>query len=167
MLCNTGAECIIMTEHYYYFGNRSETLPGYGSKPCENWAVVMDYHKKLFHGFNQYFFADEYGQHSYCRQIKLDAYRRHPNTSKASAHHYVHTDGWKHGPWCYVKMGKNNPTTLWNEQFESMYKPVPCFSQCKGIGVWLNERPAGSSCDQLPKFRTTASTKVATTEDSE
>ncbi|KAH7729108.1 hypothetical protein AAVH_03481 [Aphelenchoides avenae] len=111
--------------------------------PCEKWSDVMAFHNRLFAGYNQFFFPEEYEDHNQCRWIPLNIYERHPsvNMNNASAHHYVNTEGWTRGPWCYVKLGDEcqrinrdnetvNCTSLWAGNFSSPYEPRPCFAPC-------------------------------------
>uniref|UniRef100_A0A915CVW7 Kringle domain-containing protein n=1 Tax=Ditylenchus dipsaci TaxID=166011 RepID=A0A915CVW7_9BILA len=128
------AECVAKDTDYFYYGNRSLTSNETGSQKCENWKEVMKAHDQIFKGYNQFFFPDEYENNSNCRVIKLDKYERIPAENNASAHHYVHTDGWQNGPWCYVKNSGAQETKLWNDRFKTPFSILPCFSLCKGEG---------------------------------
>lgn len=92
------------------------------------------------------YFPVEYEEHSQCRTILLDQYERDPEVNNASAHSFVNLDNWDRGPWCYVKViniwtPNNNilllqnlpnetDVKLWFGQFNSSYRPWPCFDRC-------------------------------------
>uniref|UniRef100_A0A7E4VIP1 Kringle domain-containing protein n=1 Tax=Panagrellus redivivus TaxID=6233 RepID=A0A7E4VIP1_PANRE len=125
----TYAECIPPSsiQTYSYYGSKSTDRK---NSSCAVWKDVMKYHLKLMRGYNQFFFADERLDHNYCRTVRLDTFRRDRRFNNASAHSYVHEDGWQHGPWCYVKLAPRDlRTRLWGK-FNSDYSPQPCFDPC-------------------------------------
>ncbi|KAE9553349.1 hypothetical protein FO519_003412 [Halicephalobus sp. NKZ332] len=125
------AECII-DNSYVYFGNKSTDREG---RRCETWKNATEYHHNLFKEYSQYFFPEEYAEHSYCQNIILNLYERNGNFNNASAHHYVQTDGWMEGPWCYVEVENlEEKPTLWEKE-KSNYVTSPCFPKCDTRGL--------------------------------
>ena len=56
--------------------------------------------------------------------------------NNASAHHYVQTNGWQGGPWCYVRVQKDKGeqmVELWNGRHKSEFMPRQCFPVCEEV----------------------------------
>uniref|UniRef100_A0AC35FU00 Kringle domain-containing protein n=1 Tax=Panagrolaimus sp. PS1159 TaxID=55785 RepID=A0AC35FU00_9BILA len=121
----TDADCIDREDNIY-LGKKSTAND---KTKCETWKNVTNYHLDMFKGHYQFFFADEYMDHNYCRNIPLDAYQRDGKFNNATAHTFVQTNGWKHGPWCYIKVSPENEHLLWGKK-KTQYAPMPCFEQC-------------------------------------
>uniref|UniRef100_A0AC34RCF6 Kringle domain-containing protein n=1 Tax=Panagrolaimus sp. JU765 TaxID=591449 RepID=A0AC34RCF6_9BILA len=121
------AECVVHNS-YVYLGRKSSDKNG---KVCQVWKDVTNYHSKLFEDYPQFYFAEEFSDHNFCRNLNLNLYQRNKEFNKASAHHFVQTNGWQNGPWCYVKIGEDEEKQkLWSGKFETIYRPSPCFQKC-------------------------------------
>ncbi|KAI6181559.1 hypothetical protein M3Y98_00842000 [Aphelenchoides besseyi] len=115
------AECIPRRKFYAYFGPRNVSLDG---RSCARWSEVRA-------GMEDFFFPTEYETHSQCRTVLLDQYERNSDINNASAHSFIDTEGWKNGPWCYVKVPESKSrTSLWFGRFTSNYEPFRCFEFC-------------------------------------
>ncbi|KAI6198038.1 hypothetical protein M3Y94_01297800 [Aphelenchoides besseyi] len=85
----------------------------------------------MINDFSLAFFPTEYETHAQCRTVLLDQYERNSDINNASAHSFIDTEGWKNGPWCYVKVPESKPrTSLWFGRFTSNYEPSSCFEFC-------------------------------------